>query len=139
MQLDVRLLRKILNTIQEKESHYTSVKDVLEDVKTDYEETDKETFKDLFYGHLLLLKDNKVIEEVSNTSNLGLGYNLNCHLITNPCLIRLTSIGYDYIKVLNKNDFIDKLKNLTLTEGLKFAEYALFEGVKNFINKNAGQ
>lgn len=136
MQLDIRLLRKILNTIQKKESHYTSVKNILEDVKTDYEEIDIETFKDLFYGHLLLLKDNKVIEEVSNTSNLGLGYNLNSHLITNPCLIRLTSVGYDFIKVLNKNGFIEKLKNLTLKECLKFTEYALFEGAKSVINNS---
>lgn len=134
MQLDIRLLRKILNTIQEKESHYTDVKDILEDVKQDYEELDKETFKDLFYGHLLLLKDNKVIQEVSNTSNLGLGYNLNGKLIDNPCLIRLTSTGYDFIKMLNKNGFVDKAKTFTLTESLKLAEFALFEGVKHFIN-----
>lgn len=134
MQLDIRLLKKILNKIQSKESHYTSVKNILEDVRPDYEELDKEIFKDLFYGHLLLLKDNKVIEEVSNTSSLGLGYNINGQLITNPCLIRLTSSGYDFIKVLNKDGFIEKLKNFTLKECLKFTEYALFEGAKNVIN-----
>ncbi len=130
MKLDIRLLRRILNTIQEKDSHYTSVKNILEDVKTDYEEIDKETFKDLFYGHLLLLKDNKVIEEVSNTLNLGLGYNINGQMITNPCFIRLTSSGYDYLKMLNKNGFIDKIKNLTLTEGLKIGEFLIVEYAK---------
>lgn len=130
MQLDVRLLRKILNTIQEKESHFVSVAEVLDDVRQDYETIDKETFKDLFYGHLLLLKDNRVILEVSNTSNLGLGYGLNGHLNSYPCFIRLTSIGYDFIKILNKNEVIDKIKNFTLSECLKFAEYMLFEYVK---------
>lgn len=134
MQLDIRLLKKILNTIKEKESHYTSVKNILEDVKADYDEIDKETFKDLFYGHLLLLKDNNVIDEVSNTSNLGLGYNINGQMITNPCLIRLTSIGYDFTKALNKNGFVDKAKSFTLTESLKFVDFVLFEGVKHFIN-----
>lgn len=134
MKLDIRLLRRILKTIQEKESYKVSIADILEDVKQEYEVIDKDTFKDLFYGHLLLLKDNKVIEEVSNTVNLGLGYNCNGGLVPHNCLIRLTSIGYDYLKILNKSGFVDKLKDFTLKEGLKFAEYALFESAKNAIN-----
>lgn len=134
MKLDIRLLRRILNAIQEKESHFVSTSEILEDVKQDYEETDKEIFKDLFYGHLLLLKDNKVIEEVSHTSNLGIGYGLNGNIITSNCFIRLTSAGYDFLKVLNKNGFIDKIKNLTLTEGLKIGEFLIVEYAKQKIS-----
>lgn len=50
--------------MQEKDSHFVNVSHLLEDVKQEYEEIDSETFKDLFCGHLYLLKDNKVIEEV---------------------------------------------------------------------------
>lgn len=46
----------------------------------------------------------------------------------------MTSSGYDYAKMLNKNGFIDKIKNLTLTEGQKVAEYVLLEGIEHYIN-----
>lgn len=134
MKLNARLIKHILSNIQEKESHYVSTKDIYDDIQPRYEEIDAEVFKDLFYGHLLLLKDNKVIEEVSKSvHNLGIEYSLNGQMVAYSCFIRLTSKGYDYIKVLNKSGFIEKLKNLTLTEGLKISEYALLKGVEHYI------
>lgn len=133
MKLDIRLLRRILNAIQKKDSHFVNVSHLLEDVKQEYEETDAETFKDIFCGHLYLLKDNKVIEEVPG-EKLGISYGVNGHINTSGCFIRMTSSGYDYAKMLNKNGFADKIKNLTLTEGQKIAEYALLEGIKHFMN-----
>ena len=100
MQINYRFLKKILNIMQTRQSHYISVQELMEDVRGLYPDTDKEEYTDLFFGHLYLLKDNEVVKELSETN------------------IRLTSKGYDFAKVLNKNEILEKLKRFTLNEAL---------------------
>lgn len=132
MKLDIKLIKRILNAMTEQTSHYVSVKDISEIVKEDYPELEKDDFNDLFIGHLYLLKDNGVVKEILG-DNLGTRYTINNGIIISTCFIRLTSSGYDYLKMLNKNGFLEKVKNLTLTEGQKIGELLLIEGIKNFI------
>ena len=133
LKFDIKLTKRILNAIQEHESHYLLVSDILDIVKSDYEEIEKEDFKDLFYGHLFLLKDNDVIQEVLG-ENLGISYTINRKITKAACFIRLTSKGYDYIKILNKDGIVEKFKKYTLTESLKVGEYILLKGVEQFLN-----
>ena len=136
MQLDIRFLRKILNIMQEKQSHYISTQEILDDIRADYDYMEYQDFKDFFADHLLLLRDNKLIENVSvEDSKLGIAYNTKC-LGIHPCNIRLTLSGYDFLKVLNKNGIIDRIKNLTLTESLKICEHILIKGLDSFIEQN---
>ena len=133
MKLDVRLLRKILNVIQEKESHYVSTSDIYEDIKSDYEYLEDEDFKDIFYGHLLLLKDNNVIEQMWGSDNLGISYTVNHHLNISGCYICMTSKGYDYLKSLNIKGKIENFTKCTLTEGLKLSELLAMEVAKDYL------
>lgn len=132
MQLDIRFLRKILNTIQEKQSHYVLTTEIKEDVRELYEYLNSKDYTDLFAGHMRLLQDNNIIEEVTGNNTLGIQYNVN-GINIKPCKIRLTSKGHDFIKVLNKNGIVDKLKNFTVTECLHFVNCAIEESIKNLI------
>lgn len=133
MQLDIRFLRKILNTIQEKQSHYVLTTELFEDVSEFYDGMNREDYKDLFFGHLLLLKDNNVIEEIGSNNNLGIGYMANGISFVKT-KIRLTSTGYDFIKVLNQNGIVDKLKSYTITECLKVVDIVIAHGISNFLS-----
>ena len=117
MRIDYRFLKKISDVMLARQSHYIEVKDLMEDVKALCSDIDKEDFTDLFIGHLHLLKDNEVIKELSG-QNLGIAYGKNGQIITNGCYIRLTSKGYDFAKVLNKSEIIEKFKRYTLNEAL---------------------
>lgn len=133
MQLNITFLKRILNAIKDRDSHYVSVSEVMECAKPEFEEIDKESYKDVFYGHLLLLRDNGVIENISGCDNLGISYT-HKGITTTDCKIRLTSKGYDFSKVLNKEGITEKLKRLTLTESIKVGEYILFKGIDQIVN-----
>lgn len=133
MQLNIRFFKKILNIMQEKQSHYIFTTDLLEDVREECPEINREDFNDLFFGHLLLLKDNKVIEEIGGNDNLGIAYfEKGIHYVKTK--IRLTSKGYDFIKVLNQNGIVDKLKHYTITECLKIVDIVIANSINNFMN-----
>lgn len=134
MQIDYNFIKRILNVIQKRESHFISVSKLLEDAKPQYEEIEKEIYLDLFYGHLHLLKDDGVIEEVLG-QNLGCHYSLNNGISCGGCFIRLTSKGYDFIKVLNKEGFTEKFKKLTINESIKVTEAILINGITDYIGK----
>ena len=118
--------------MRDKQSHYILVKDLMEDAREFFPEINNEDYTDLFYGHLHLLKDNGVIKEVSGV-NLGISYGINGQIITGGCFIRLTSKGYDFAKVLNKNEILEKLKRFTLNEALQITNAVLANTVSNCI------
>ena len=133
MKPDVRLIKNILNEIQEKESFYVSTTDLFQDLRAKYDHLEDEEFANLFYGHLFLLKDNNVIEETKGY-NLGISYSLNGELVKAACFIRLTSLGYDYAKILNKNGMLEKFKNFTIKEGIILIQQMLLKYAENYIN-----
>ena len=134
MNIDYDFIKRILNTMQKQESHYISVSKLLEDAEPEYLEINKNDYLDLFYGHLHLLKDNKVIEEVLG-QDLGCSYTINSGIRTGGCFIRLTSKGYDFIKILNKDGLTEKLKRLTVNESIKVAEAVLLNGITEYLGK----
>ncbi len=76
MQIDYDFIKRILIAMVEQESYYIHTSKLIELAKSPYQELSIETYKNLFYGHLLLLKDNDVIEDL-NSAKLGIQYNLN--------------------------------------------------------------
>lgn len=133
MQIDYNFTKRILNTMEKQKSHYISVSTLISESKPEYEDIDKDEYIDLFYGHLHLLKDTGIIEEVLG-QNLGIKYSLNNQLSINGCYIRLTSRGYDFLKVLSKDGFIEKFKKCTITECIKIGEAVISNGITSYIN-----
>lgn len=134
MQIDYEIIKRILNAMQKRESHFVAVSKLLEASKPDYQEITPEEYADLFFGHLQLLKDNEVITEVLG-ENLGVRYTISGNLTLSGCYIRLTSKGYDFIKLLNKEGLPEKLKRLTINESLKIAETVIANGISDYLGK----
>lgn len=132
MQIDYSLIRRVLNIMYERDSHYISVRALFELSRPEYSSVENDEYIDLLYGHLHILKDNNVIVEVFG-SNLGAGYTSNGLTQINSCYIRLTSKGYDFLKALNKNGIIERLKRATLTEAMKISETVLIDSVSQYI------
>lgn len=133
MQINYEFIKRILTAMVEQESYYIHTSKLIELAKSPYQELPIETYKNLFYGHLLLLKDNEVIEDLSSTK-LGVQYNLNPPPSYYGCYIRLTSKGYDLFRALGTQGVLEKIKNVTLTEALKIGELILMNVVNNTIN-----
>lgn len=134
MKLNYSVIKRILTTMQEKESHFISTLTLLEETKPEFQNIDESDYMDLIYGHLHLLKDNGLIQQLSVNSTLGIEYGYQGKMLISECFIRLTSKGYDFIKVLKHKNIIEKLKNYTLSEGLKITDAMLINLVNNCIN-----
>ena len=132
MQIDYYLIKRLLNVMQSKESHFISISKLLEEAKPEFEEMPKNDYINQVYGHLQLLKDEEVIKEVLGT-NLGISYTANGDMQISGCYIRMTSKGYDFLKTLNKNNMLEKLKNFTLNEALNISRAVLSNTVSNCI------
>ena len=57
MQIDYYLIKRLLNVMQPKESHFISISKLLEEAKPEFEEMQKNDYINQVYGHLQLLKD----------------------------------------------------------------------------------
>lgn len=133
MQLDYAFIKDLLNTMQERDSHYMSVSSLAKEAKPKFEETDEDVYMDKFFGHLQVLKDCRVIEEVLGR-NLGVVYQSNGTLAVSGCCVRLTALGYDLTKLLNKKGAIEKLKKATLKESVVFCEAFIVKSAEKIID-----
>ncbi len=134
MQIDYNFTKQILETMQKRQSHYISTATLREEAKPKYTDIDEDDYVDLFYGHLRLLKDEGLIEEVFG-QNLGISHTHNGDIDVSGCYIRLTSKGYNFKKFLNKDGAIERLKKFTLTEGVKIGEAIITNSISDYINK----
>ncbi len=133
MKLDYAYLKQLLNAIQAKQSHFVNVMSLAQELKDTRLNIDEDDYYDKFYGHLFLLKDNRAIEEVYG-HNLGVQYTADENVNCSDSFIRLTSSGYDFMTLLNKEGIADKIKKFTLSSGIYAGKIAAEKAIEKVID-----
>lgn len=118
MQVDYLFISQIVNAMIAKDSHYINVEPLAMELRQKFVTLDDDEYIDKFYGHLWLLKDNKVIEEMTRGQCMGISYSTNRNITRTDCVVRLTAQGYDFAKLLNRNGVLDKIKKLSIASVL---------------------
>ncbi|MBQ8677320.1 MAG: hypothetical protein IJ529_02485 [Alphaproteobacteria bacterium] len=130
MQIDYLFMRQMVNAMIAKDSHYINIEPLAMELRPQFATLDDEEYIDKFYGHLWLLKDNSVIEEMTLGQRMGISYATNRHITRTDCVIRLTAQGYDFAKLLNKNDALDKIKKMSIASVLVLCQKMAEIGVE---------
>ena len=133
MRIDYLFLKKMLTVITEKQSHIIDVLCLAEEMKQPHLAISDEEYLDKFYGHLQQLKDTGAIIELCGR-DLGVHYLADGKINCSDCLIRLTAIGYDLAKLLDKKGFVDKLKQMTVSSAVFAAKAAAEKGIEKIID-----
>ncbi len=133
MKIDYNYLKRLLNAIQAKNSHFVNVLSLADEMKKPRQIIDEDDYYDKFYGHLLLLKDNHAIEEVYG-HNLGVQYTVEENVCCSDSFIRLTSSGYDFATLLNKEGVTEKIKKFTISSGIYAGKVAAEKAIGKIID-----
>ena len=110
MKQDMELIKLMLQTLADNENYYmlldTFAKQIQEKIG------DTEPFNDKFVGHFFLARDTKLIEELGYCFFVGPRYSRPTP--ANRAQLRITSQGLDFLKALENDTIVRKIKDLSL-------------------------
>lgn len=110
MKQDMELIKLMLQTLADNENYYMLLDTLAKQIQ---EKTDAtEPFNDKFVGHFFLAKDSNLIEELGICFFVGPRYGRP--IPANGAQLRITSQGLDFLKALENDKVVRKIKDLSL-------------------------
>ena len=110
MKQDMELIKLMLQTLADNENYYMFLDAFAKQIQERTET--KETFNDKFVGHFFLARDTKLIEELGFCFFVGPRYSHPTP--ANRAQLRITSQGLDFLKALENDTVVRKIKDLSL-------------------------
>lgn len=136
MKADYIFIKRMLNAMQDMDSHIIDVKVLAEEVKSSADNHCEDAYYDKFFGHLHLLKDNNAIEVLKGTG-IGVAYcfNRQSNMMLENSYIRLTSQGYDFADMLNKKGILEKIKDVSVSSAIFLSKEISLKAIENLVDK----
>ena len=110
MKQDMELIKIILQTLADNENYFMKLDVLAKKVQEITKETS--SFNNKFVGHFFLAKDTKLIEELGVCFFVGQQFTMPTP--ANGAKVRITSQGLDFLKALENDTILNKVKNLSL-------------------------
>ena len=110
MKQDMELIKLMLQTLADNENYYMFLDAFAKQIQERTET--KEPFNDKFVGHFFLARDTKLIEELGICFFVGPRYSHPTP--ANRAQLRITSQGLDFLKALENDTVVRKIKDLSL-------------------------
>ena len=130
MKQDMELIKIMLQTLANNENYYMMLDQFAKEIQEQMGAT--EPFNDKFIGHFFLARDTKLIEELGVCFFVGPQYQRPTP--ANRAQMRITSQGLDFLKALENNTVIHKIKDLSLGVAADVGKSLLI----SLISKNFG-
>ena len=127
--INKKFMQQLMKVLSCKTKLAINLFDINLELKRKYPDMIEEDFDNLFYRIVWVLYDEQVIEPLIG-KNLGLKINEEGELICSDCFIRLTSKGYDFADAIQRNGFLEKVGELTLSGVLLCTKAWIEEQVK---------
>ena len=129
---DYDFIKRLLKMIDENNNFCVDIQLIKEKLARIYPDMDTDKFNNVFFKSLFLLKDCGAIEEMAGR-NLGFRIDVLNNIQYTDCVIRLTSVGYNFYENMCKNGFMSKIKNISLVAAIEFSKAFIAKSVDTLL------
>ncbi len=134
MKLDYNLIKQILLTMAECDTHEIRSKTLMQAIGVlDSKNIINEQLLDVFVGHIKILGDKNLIECSDKTNKFGFAKGLNDnYTISNPNF-RITAQGYEFLDILKNDNVFNKIKNFAISNAIEIGKQLLIKYAINHV------